>query len=380
MDKKELREYVAKVAIALSLMVVAALILKYSENLAAGVRDILNIVKPFIFGACIAYIMLPLCNKIEHWLREKHIKKPFTLSIIISEAVLITVVTLVICIVLPQGIESVGSIMNKLPEMIDRTEANLHEYMKDKTVFLSYVGYIQDEATELVKNKVSPMIEKVAEGIISGTMSFGTSAANMLFGVIISIFVLFNRRSFSTYIKRIIYTIFGARMYDEIILEALVIDKMFSGFLYGKAVDSLIVGAVCMLTLSILDMPYALIVSLIVGITNMIPIAGPFIGAIPGTIIIFSESPIKSLYFVIFIIILQQIDGHIIGPKCIGNATGLNTFWVLFAIIFFGKIWGIGGMLIGVPLMAVILDIFDKVLSILHDKRLELEEVKYPDD
>jgi predicted PurR-regulated permease PerM len=134
------------------------------------------------------------------------------------------------------------------------------------------------------------------------------------------------------------------------------------------------VGVICLVLLTILRMPYALLVSIIVCITNIIPIVGPFIGAVPSLIIIFSESPIHSLYFLIFIIVLQQIDGHIIGPKCIGSATGLSTFWVLFSIIVFGKMFGIIGMLIGVPTQAVIFDILDKILNKLENRRNKLEK------
>ena len=144
--------------------------------------------------------------------------------------------------------------------------------------------------------------------------------------------------------------------------EVLYADKMFGGFIYGKIMDSAIIGVLCYIVCAIVKFPSALLVSVIIGVTNVIPFFGPFIGAVPATLLILIQNPIKALWFVLFILILQQIDGNIIGPKILGNSTGLSSFWVLFAILLFGGLWGFVGMIIGVPLFAVIYDVVKKLV------------------
>lgn len=372
-DRESIKEYILKAIITISLLSLAAVILKYSGEIMSSMKYVISICTPFICGGCIAYILMPLCNRLEKFFTKHHVKNAFALSIGLAETILVIIVTLVLCIIIPQGAESLGSIVNKLPETLENTEKNVSRYIDNNKEIMKYVQMVQEQFNGTWQDKINPMIDNVATSIINKTVSLGTTVANLLFGIVISIFVLYHRGTFLQSVKKILYAICGKKVYDIIIEEIRVTDKMFSGFMYGKVIDSLIVGLICMSVLSLMQIPYALIVSVIVCITNIIPIAGPIIGAVPGTIIIFSESPISSLYFIVFIIILQQIDGHIIGPKCIGNATGLNTFWVLFAIIFFGRLWGILGMLIGVPLMAVILDIVQKITNIAYTKRLAHE-------
>ena len=160
--------------------------------------------------------------------------------------------------------------------------------------------------------------------------------------------------------------------------EARYIHKVFGGFIIGKIVDSIIIGILCFLGLSVMNMPYTLLVSVIVGVTNVIPFFGPFIGAIPSALLILLVSPIQCLYFLIFILVLQQFDGNILGPKILGDTTGISSFWVLFSILLFGGLLGFVGMIVGVPIFAVFYRLLgDFINGLLEKKDLPVQTSQY---
>ena len=171
------------------------------------------------------------------------------------------------------------------------------------------------------------------------------------------------------------YSLFSEEAVYWVFRGSAKVDRIFSGFVRGKLLDSLIIGVLCFIGCSLLDMPYTPLVSVFVGVTNVIPFFGPFIGAIPATLLILIQNPIKALWFVLFVLVLQQVDGNIIGPKILGNTTGLSSFWVLFAILLFGGLWGFVGMIIGVPLFAVIYDVIKKLVLHGLKRNEELEMV-----
>lgn len=374
MDKNEIKEYLVKLGLTIATLTIAAVLLLgivYAEQIGLIIDNIINIVLPFIIGACIAYLLAPLCNKIEDRLKNNKHKK--ILSIAAAELVLIIIIIILCSIILPQSIESIANIVKSAPTTYDNTLEfidNLldnHLWLKD-IIDLDSME-IETLLSDLINSKIMPNINSILTSIANGASSVVNVLFNIIIGLVVNIFALSNRKNFAAFSKKIIYAIFGKKASKLILDELEIANKMFSGFIVGKIIDSLIIGIICFICMLIFKMPYALLISVIVGVTNIIPFFGPFIGAIPGTIIIFSESPIQSLYFIIFILILQQIDGNIIGPKCIGNATNLSTFWVLFAILFFGGLWEVVGMVIGVPLMAVIIDIVTKVINYILEKR-----------
>jgi predicted PurR-regulated permease PerM len=363
-------------AVAIIVIIAMALCIMNYTYIISFIHKIIRIVSPFIIGAIIAYLLTPLCNKVSDKLSKtktfKH-RKTDTISILITEIILIIIVIAIVTLLIPNLISSVSSIMDSMPSAINKTKEFLDVQMEKHTWLKGKIGDNSEEVvntiSEFMREKVQDNINNYMSSVISGATTTVRWISNFIFGIVISIFVLASRKKLANQSKLILKAIFNDKVYNIIIDEIRIIDKKFGGFFIGKLIDSSIVGVITLIAMLIMRMPYALIVSIIVMITNMIPIAGPFIGAVPSIIIVFSESPIKSLYFLIFIIVLQQIDGHIIGPKCIGDATGLDTLWVLFAIIFFGGLWGIAGMFIGVPLMAVIYDIVKKLVDIrLKDK------------
>ena len=187
---------------------------------------------------------------------------------------------------------------------------------------------------------------------------------NLFIGLVVAIYLLYGRRKFRKQGKLLLYSLFKERWADKIVEEIRFADRVFSGFIGGKLLDSAIIGGICYIGMMIMGLPYAILISVIVGVTNIIPFFGPFIGAIPcALLLLLGSNPWDALYFLIFIVILQQVDGNIIGPKILGNTTGVSSFWVLFSILLFGGLWGLVGMVIAVPLFGVIYDIIRKLTA-----------------
>lgn len=358
------------IALALSLLIVA--IINY-KSIISLLGKMVAIAVPFIYGGCTAYLLTPLCNKIESKLKCKNVKHKEGLAITITETIFIILIIVICITIIPQSIKSITNIIETMPTTWKTFQETVQNVSGKHSFFSDLIGGDIKEVNSFIDNfvetTITPNIHNIITIVATRLASVGKTIINMIIGVIISIFVLANRKIFAKHSKIVLKAFISDKYYNIVLNEVEVANKMFSGFFIGKIIDSLIIGIICFIGLEILRMPYAVLVSVIVGITNVIPIVGPFIGAIPGAIIIFSADPLKSLYFIIFIIILQQIDGHIIGPKCIGSATGLSTFWVLFAIIFFGGLWGITGMLVGVPLLAVIFDIGKKIIKYRLDSK-----------
>ena len=215
-----------------------------------------------------------------------------------------------------------------------------------------------DEVTNQLENWLTtslvPNVSTVISGLSSGLLSVVLALKNILIGVIVMVYLLNIKETLSAQGKKIIYSVLPLRMANQFIEELRFVHRVFGGFITGKLLDSLIIGIICFVCLNWMKMPYVLLVSVIVGVTNVIPFFGPFIGAVPSAFLILLVSPMKCLYFLIFIVLLQQFDGNILGPKILGQSTGLPSFWVLFSILLFGGLFGFVGMIIAVPLFAVI--------------------------
>ena len=280
---------------------------------------------------------------------------------------LLLVYALVMMIV-PQLITSVTTLYytarNNLNDFVDW--ASHQEIIASNQKLLDFIetsyDNLQDTLDNIVRTKLVPSMQSLLSGAALGVMSFVTFLKNIIIGVIVSVYLLASRKKFGQQGKMILYSLIKPRWADIILEEILYADKMFGGFINGKILDSAIIGVLCYIACLIFKFPSALLVSVIIGVTNVIPFFGPFIGAIPATLLILIQNPIKALWFVLFVLVLQQVDGNIIGPKILGNTTGLSSFWVLFSILLFGGLWGFVGMIVGVPLFAVIYDVIKKLV------------------
>ncbi len=355
---------------AISLSILFFFLIYRFQGFGDAISKLTGILMPFIYGAVIAYLLKPVCNCVENFLRRLLPEKMGTaanmLAVTISLLFGILVVYALIMMIVPQLITSVTTLYytarNNLNDFVDW--ASHQEIIASNQKLLDFIetsyDNLQDTLDNLVRTKLVPSMQSLLSGAALGVMSFVTFLKNIVIGLIVSVYLLASRKKFGQQCKMILYSLIKPRWADIILEEILYADKMFGGFINGKILDSAIIGVLCYIACLIFKFPSALLVSVIIGVTNVIPFFGPFIGAIPATLLILIQNPIKALWFVLFVLVLQQVDGNIIGPKILGNTTGLSSFWVLFAILLFGGLWGFVGMIIGVPLFAVIYDVLKK--------------------
>ena len=355
---------------AISLSILFFFLIYRFQGFGDAISKLTGILMPFIYGAVIAYLLKPVCNCVENFLRRLLPEKMGTaanmLAVTISLLFGILVVYALIMMIVPQLITSVTTLYytarNNLNDFVDW--ASHQEIIASNQKLLDFIetsyDNLQDTLDNIVRTKLVPSMQSLLSGAALGVMSFVTFLKNIVIGLIVSVYLLASRKKFGQQGKLILYSLVKPRWANLIMEEIRYADRMFGGFINGKILDSAIIGVLCYIACLIFKFPSALLVSVIIGVTNVIPFFGPFIGAIPDTLLILIQNPIKALWFVLFVLVLQQVDGNIIGPKILGNTTGLSSFWVLFAILLFGGLWGFVGMIIGVPLFAVIYDVLKK--------------------
>ena len=352
-------------------------ILNQSKNIAEGIQMIFNILKPFFYGALIAYILAPMCNKMDarflKWFpnaSEKQQKKLKFLSIAIAIICAVTVVVLLIILILPQVWDSTIRLIRILPARLAYCNRLIDKILQDQPELQSYFNHfssqIESSLNDILSANSSMMqtIQGIINNITVQLIEVLSVFKNMFLGFLIAVYLLASRKLFGAQAKLLLYGVFPNKWAELIEEEVRYTDKMFNGFFVGKIIDSAIIGLICFAGTTILGFESAAFISVVIGVTNIIQFFGPFIGAIPcALLLLLGTHPWDSLYFLIFIVILQQMDGNIIGPKILGNTTGVSSFWVLFSILLFGGLWGIVGMVIAVPLFGVIYDIIRKLVN-----------------
>ena len=345
-----------------------------------GIGDILHrlgdILAPFIYGGVVAYLLRPMCNFYEQALESglpkggKKLAAPMAVALSLLTGILL-VYTLII-MVAPQLYESIRSLWISIPEKINRFLQWATEKFGDEeiiarilTLFDTNSEAIYNQLETWGRNLISPYLSglsSIVSGVGSSLFKILKFLYNMLIGLIVACYLLASRKRFARQSVMIVRSLLKPRWADLFLGEVAFVDRMFGGFIDGKILDSAIIGVLCYIGCMVFRFPNALLVSTFVGITNVIPFFGPFIGAVPSTLLIMIENPIKGLWFIVFVLALQQLDGNVIGPKILGDRTGLSSFWVLFAIVLCGGLWGVVGMVICVPMFAVIYDIVKKLV------------------
>lgn len=336
-------------------------------------KGITEILKPFLYGVVFAYLLAPLCNKIEEKLfqifpKAKTKARRFIcfIAIVISLCVAIAVIWLIIMMIIPQVWDSVMKIIQMVPQKLIVVNNWIEHMLENQPELQAYFEEFSSQAESNIDSLLNvDTIQKVQSIINSLSVQlFGVLGVvkNIFLGLLISAYLLGSRKLFGAQAGLILHGVFSDKWTKIIEEEIRYTDKMFNGFLVGKIIDSAIIGLLCFAGTSIMGFEAPAFISVIIGITNIIPFFGPFIGAIPCGLLLLLENPMHCLYFIIFIFVLQQLDGNVIGPKILGNTTGVSSFWVLFAILLFGGMWGVVGMVIGVPLFAVIYDIIRKLV------------------
>lgn len=380
-------------------LVIAACIVLYFaflrvDTIFGVIRTIMGILKPIIYGFAIAYLLNPIVKAVDRYLcplLEKKLKKKRTadrlsrgIGICLALLVLFAIIITLLNMLIPELITSVHNLMETLPGQLNAVMDSFDHIQKEQSPVGAIVENILNHASENIQNWIQTdllrQMNVLMTNITTGAINVLSEVFNFLVGCIVSVYMLFGKETFAAQIKKMLYAGMQVERANMVLHITRKSNEIFGGFIIGKIIDSAIIGVLCFIGITILDMPYILLVSVIVGVTNVIPFFGPYIGAIPSAILIALADPLKGLYFLIFIIALQQLDGNVIGPKILGNSTGLSAFWVVFSILLGGGLFGFIGMIIGVPTFAVIYYIVKMVVEEkLRKKKLPPDTEHYGD-
>ena len=366
-------------------------IIFHLDNFKGVLNNILVILTPITDGLILAYLLTPLLNIIERKViipgfvlihirpKKKYVR---IVSILATVALVFFAIYEFFAMVIPQIINSIQQIIYQFPTYVDTLTIWISKLLENnpniENFATSIINSYSGEIESFINSKILPQLNNFIMSISIGVYSVLKEFWNFIIGFIISIYVLAGKESFAAQFKKIAYAFLPVETSNRFISNVRFANKTFGGFFVGKILDSIIIGVICFAVTNMIGTPFCVLISVIIGVTNIIPFFGPFLGAIPSIILILFIDPIQAFYFIIFVIILQQVDGNVIGPKILGNSTGLSSFWVIFSITLFGGLFGIFGMVIGVPVFAVIFAFIKSLVeSKLAAKELPTDTVKY---
>ena len=377
-------------------LVIAACVLFYFallriDDISASVSKVIDTLKPILYGLAIAYLLNPVVKQIDRWLipqlnkkmtLEKAQKVSRSVGVLTSLVMLLALILALCNMLIPELYKSIRDMVYTLPGQISDVVEKITSIQTDKSPAGIMARNLLEQGSDALQNWIRQdlltKVNEVMSNLTVGLINFVSEILNFLIGLIVSIYILFSKETFSAQSKKIVYAVFRTDHANMILHLTKKSNEIFGGFIIGKIIDSMIIGVLCFFGLTILKMPYILLISVIVGVTNVIPFFGPYIGAIPSAILILLNDPIKGIYFLIFILVLQQLDGNVIGPKILGNSTGLSAFWVVFSILVGGGLFGFVGMIMGVPTFAVIYYIITMLVNhMLEKKKLPLLTSQY---
>ncbi|MCI7814498.1 MAG: AI-2E family transporter [Lachnospiraceae bacterium] len=394
--REEWKKYSGK-ALLIFFIVAAGILFSFAltnlGRIVAFGKEMLNVLQAVLIGIVIAYLLNPIANFIEQkgiTLADKKKWKKLSnnqirmISVAITEMLAIMVVFTLASIVLPQLLNSLSVFMRSLPgyvkQMIDLLEKISSD---DDSQWVAFLESLLNDGSQKILDWINSAgilknLESVLSYFATSVIGIAKILLNIIIGVIISIYLLVSKQKFVGQGKKVLYAVFNSRLANNILDVARKSHMIFSGFISGKIIDSLIIGVICFIGMTVMKMPYIPLVSVLIGVTNVIPFFGPYLGAIPSILLILLVSPGKGIMFLIFIVVLQQVDGNVIGPKILGSSTGLSAFWVIFAILIGSGLFGIMGMITGVPVFAVIYYLLKTWIEYLLKKRqLPVESKQY---
>ena len=369
--KEETIENIKAFSISGILVVAFYTLINNVEPLYGVFQAIFVALSPFIYGIGIAFLLNPLRKVIEYsWLEKTKLKSRTKKVIASFGALLIGIIMLFIffSILIPQMISSIQTFLSSFEGYVD-TARNFFEsnnFFSDD--LLKTLNPVIDKGVSMLGDWVSNIASSL-NAILMYSVIFAKGVMNFLIGMIIALYILLDEVNLKRQIKKVLYALLPEKTTKSILRTTRLTINTFNSFVAGKAVDSLIIGILCYIILSFMKMPYTPLISVVVGVTNMIPVFGPFLGAVPSILILLLVDPFKALEFSIFVLILQQVDGNIIGPRILGGAVGLPTLYVMFAIIIGGALFGIVGMFIGVPVFSVIFVLVSEFIHRQLDKK-----------
>lgn len=353
------------------------------------------ILRPIFMGAVIAFLLLPVHRYILRFLTamtpDKRIKNKRDMAFLNIVAIILSLLLafflfyLLLAMVIPQVYDSVVGLIQAIPDYIEVVQVWLQTFFEDNPDIQAAIMPVYSSAASSleqwlnsdilpnlesvtttfnwVRQTILPNITGVVAGVSGMVVGFLVLVKDLLISIIVSVYLLVRKDIFAAQSKKIIYSLFRTDIADLIVDETRNAYRIMSGFINGKLLDSLIIGIICLVCCNLFKFPYPALIATIVGVTNIIPFFGPFIGAIPCGLLIFLVNPLQAIYFAIFILVLQQFDGNILGPKILGDSTGLASFWVLFSILLFGGLFGFAGMVLGVPVFAMIYSVISRLTA-----------------
>ncbi len=345
--------------------VAALFLIAQFDAITRVIGNIVGTLSPALIGAVVAYILNPLTVFVER--RFSHLFVKFkkmkdstrkrasrALGIIISLIVLVAVVLLLLFLIIPEFVDNVNKLVDIAPELFDRAQNGLAKLLESDSVVLQKIGEYADEGIEYIAGFVGERIGSAVTGIIESVVSAFSFVLDLMIAFVICVYALIEKDSFVSQSKKIIYAVFSKARANDIIAAARYGNEVFGKYISGKLLTSAIVGVVTFIFMTVMDMPYSLLSAVIIAITNVIPFFGPFIGGIPTAFIVIVTDFKLGIWYIIFLLILQQIEGNIIEPMIMEDKTGVSKFWITFALLLCGGLFGIVGMIFSAPIFAVL--------------------------
>ena len=338
----------------------------------------LQVIAPFLVGAFIAFILYPLVrffyrNLFKNTLHMKSDKLSKWLSILVTYVIAIGVIAILMVFILPQLYTSITDIVDRLPVWYNNLTTMVDNF-ENRHADLGFIDYnvINEHLTSLYPKIISYLTDTLANllpYVVNTSMAIVKGVVNLIISIMVSVYMISDHKNIFYQFKKLLYAVFPKQAADTARTICRESTNIFLKFMYGKAIDSVIIGIICFVCMNIFKFPYTVLISVIVGITNMIPYFGPYIGGVLGGIIIVIVNPVQVIFFAVMILVIQQFDGLFLGPKILGDSTGLKPLWVIFAIVVGGAMFGVLGMFLGVPTMAVICYILNIVVEHFLKKR-----------
>ena len=361
------------------------------QGFADGIAQVIDSIQAVIIGFILAYLLNPVMRFFERIYTKKLFAKNGrlknrrrlirSLAVATAMAIFLTLIFVLVMLLVPQLVVSIQELVLTMGDKMDALISWVQRLVNNSEL----EGQIESLAEEGFAALETWLSEQILDNgtdlmtqLTTGVVSVVKTIFNIIVGMIVAVYVLMTKERFVGQVKKVIYAIFRPKA-GNVIMEVLrKADEVFIGYFIGYIIDSMIVGCICFVVMSIIGLPYAPLISVIVGATNIIPYFGPYIGAIPSAILIFLVNPIQAIYFLIMILVIQQVDGNVIAPKIVGDSTGLSPFWVVFAILFMGGCFGIVGMVFGVPVFAMIYYLVKRIVDhFLLRKKLPADTRKY---
>ena len=357
---------VAFIVIAASIVLFFAIF--RAEGLMEALRSAGSIIAPFVYGLVVAYLLCPLYNVTCRGCRKAKFfklgKKDHSriiakiLASIVSLLALFGIIIGLLWMVIPGMIESITAIVRMMPGQINDltiwVENTFHNMKDSSAPMAAFLDAVVLNAREWIENTMIPGSETIITSLSNVAFDIITGVWNFIIGIVICMFFLNSKEIFAAHSRKLVFAVVNEEKANRFLYGAHYVNRVFGKYINGKLIDSLVVGVVCFIVMSLFNWPYAMLISVIVGVTNIIPFFGPFIGAIPSALLLLMVDPWICLYFLIFTLILQQIEGNILAPKILGGSTGLPSFWVMFAIVVGGGLFGFAGMILGIPIFACV--------------------------